>query len=96
MEETSTQVVIEGRSRTGTGKGYARKLRKTGFVPANLCIKGKSEMIEIDNKWLSKAWLNGKTFQLNLSGKSQNVRIGELQLHPVKRLALHVDLFPIK
>ncbi len=91
---TENTVIIEGKIRTLTGKGHNRKLRANGWVPANLISKGKSTCLEINPKWLSKAWLGDKTFTLDLEGKQQIVKIQELQIHPVKRVALHVDLMP--
>ena len=86
-------VTIEARKRTVLGKSLCRKLRKEGKVPANI-IGGKkgSQAIELDGKFLSKAWINGKQLNLVLDGKTSLMKIQELQLHPVKRQAIHVDL----
>ncbi len=83
---------IPGWKRTESGKGYARKIRRQGKIPANILDKAQSEMIELDPKWLSKAWKSGKKFSLNLDGKTRTVTIKELQIDPVKRAPLHVDL----
>ena len=85
-------VTIEGKLREETGKGAARKLRAAGMIPANLLEKGKATSISIDPKWLSKAWQNGKQFNLVLDGATKKVTIKELQINAVKRSALHVDL----
>ncbi|MEN9834251.1 MAG: Ribosomal L25p family [Pseudomonadota bacterium] len=90
------EVSIEATLRTGLGKSYTRKLRRNGKVPAILNSKGQSTMLELDPKLLSKAWRDcDKQFDLLVDGKSQRVRITELQIDPVKRLALHVDLAPL-
>lgn len=95
MSEQDT-VTIEGNIRTGFGKGYSRKLRAKGLIPGNILDNAKSTSIELNPKWLSKAYLGGKEFDLVLDGKTSRVRIHELQLNPVKRSALHVDLMYVK
>jgi large subunit ribosomal protein L25 len=95
MSEKSTNVTIEATARTGKGKSFTRKLRAAGKIPAVLNSKGQSTMLELDPKMLSRAWRdNGKLFDMTLDGKTSRVKITELQLHPVKRLPLHVDLAP--
>lgn len=100
QSEVSTKskepVVIEGKPRTETGKSFTRKLRKAGRVPGVLNSKGKSTLLDIDPKWLSKAWRDGgRQFHLDFQGQRSLVKIVELQIDPVKRLALHVDLAPV-
>ena len=86
-------VTIEARKRTVLGKSLCRQLRKEGKVPGNIIgDKKKSQAIELDGKFLSKAWTQGKELKLVLDGKSTVMKIQELQLHPVKRQAIHVDL----
>ena len=89
-------LTIDAQMRSETGKGYARKLRNQGKIPANLIGKAQSTMIELDPKMLPKAWQSPeRTFTLNLDGKTRQVKIQELQIHPVKRIALHVDLISV-
>jgi ribosomal protein L25 (general stress protein Ctc) len=85
-------ITIEANLRTGTGKSYSRKLRATGKIPANLLQKSGALMLELDPKWLSKAWKTGKVFNLKFQGVEKPVLIHELQISPVKRTAVHVDL----
>ena len=85
-------IVIVGKSRSETGKSYTRKIRKNGLIPANLLSNGKASSLEIESKWLSKAWQNGKTFSLSMDGQNKMVKIHELQIDPVSRNPLHVDL----
>jgi large subunit ribosomal protein L25 len=97
MSENKPQslVTIEATERTQGGKGYARKIRKAGKIPAILNSKGQSTRLELDPKLLPKAWQSeGRKFTLTFKGQSRVVRISELQIDPVKRLALHVDLAP--
>lgn len=89
-------VTIEGFAREGRGKSYTRKARKAGRVPGVLNCKGKSLVLEIEPKLLSKAWQNDRQFNLSMNGVTKKVKITELQLHPVKRVALHVDLTDVE
>lgn len=92
MSAATTEITINGFAREGRGKSYTRKARKAGRVPAVLNSKGKSSVLEIEPKLLSKAWQAGRQFHLNMDGVTKLVKITELQLHPVKRTALHIDL----
>lgn len=86
-------ITIEAAPRSGRGKGYARKLRSAGKIPAILNAAGTSKAIELDPKLLPRAWKeNGRLFTLTLEGVSKAVKITELQVNAVKRTAVHVDL----
>lgn len=86
-------VTIEATPRTGTGKSYTRKLRAAGKIPAILNGKGTSQMLELDPKLLSKAWKSeGHIFNLTIGGATKAAKITELQIDPVRRLPLHIDL----
>ena len=96
MSDKQVTVTIEGAPRTGTGKTFTRKLRQAGKIPAILNTKGQSTLLELDPKLLPKAWKEGgRQFNLVVGGQSQRVAITELQIHPVRRWALHVDLAPV-
>jgi large subunit ribosomal protein L25 len=89
-------VTIEATIRTGTGKSYTRKLRSSGKIPAVLLDGGKSTILELDPKYLSKAWKScDRKFTMVFEGKNIPVKIQELQLDPVRRAALHVDLMKV-
>ena len=85
-------LVIEGHQRRGTGKGPSKAIRKEQRIPANILSKAGSTPIELEAKLLAKAWAAGKTFQLKIGSTLRTVRIHELQLHPVRRVPLHMDL----
>lgn len=91
MSETN-QLVIAATDRADTGKGACRQLRATGLIPAVLLEKGKATNLQLDPKFLPRAWQNGKTFTMDYKGAQKPVKIQELQIDPVKRKALHVDL----
>ena len=87
-------ITIKGRLRKEgeQGKNVCRRLRTQGQIPANILHKAKSELIVLDTKLLSTAWKSGKTFNLEIDGAVKPVVIKELQIDPVKRHPLHVDL----
>ena len=88
----SERVTIQAEPRQEAGKGHCRKIRKQGWIPGNIMGGKETAMISLDPKWLSRAWKADKTFEMELSGATRTVKIQELQVHPVKRTALHVDL----
>lgn len=88
----NTLITIEGKHREVAGKTACRRIRRGGMIPAVLSHKGKSTLLEINPKFLARAWKNEKRFNLSLDGKVLPVLITELQLDHVKRTALHVDL----
>ena len=92
MSEQAELLTIKAVAREGKGKNHSRKLRAKGLIPGNLIGKSKSTPIELDPKWLSKAWKNGKKFTLDFNKSSKTVLIKELQINAVKRTAQHVDL----
>lgn len=92
MGENSELITIQGFLRQGTGKSYCRKLRKNNRIPANLLGAKENSLLELDDKWLSKAWKGGKKFNLKLNNEIKPVLIKELQISPVRREAVHVDL----
>ncbi len=90
----SALVTIKGRLRNDDekGKNACRQLRRAGHIPANILSKPKSVPIAIEPKLLSLAWKSGKAFQLDLDGQVKAVAIKELQIDPISRNPLHVDL----
>jgi ribosomal protein L25 (general stress protein Ctc) len=92
MTKKNELLTIDGSLRSETGKGYNRKLRKKGLIPAAISKDGKSINLELNPKLLSKAWQSGKEFILTLGKDSQKVFIQELQINVMTREALYVDL----
>lgn len=88
----SELVTIKAEIRTETGKNNCRRILTAGKIPGNILDKTKSTLITLDPKLLSTAWKAGKTFNLDFAGQVRTVIIKELQINPIKRTALHVDL----
>ena len=88
-------IKIKAELRSESGKGVARRLRRDGKIPGNILQTtkaSKSVLIELESALLKKAWNSGRTFILELNGSSRLVKMQELQITPVKRTPLHVDL----
>lgn len=89
MQKTIT---ISAAERQETGKGVCRRIRKAGRVPGAVRIGDKNMLVEFDAKSLDKAWANDRRFTMDLASKKQDVKIVELQIHPVSRKVLHLDV----
>ena len=101
-----TAFAIEATLRTVNGKGAARRLRAAEQVPAIVYSKGKNpEAVSVEPKALAKALLGAKRrnqlIELQVkdeAGKavgSRFVMTREVQIHPVRRSAVHVDFHEV-
>jgi large subunit ribosomal protein L25 len=99
MEQLQLQALL----RTETGKGFARKLRKKGFVPAIVYggKENKNTLIQLDTKEAIKVLKKGENVIINLeiiqddSKEVRTVMVKEHQVHPVNHKLLHVDFMEI-
>ena len=89
-------IKIEAKVREKTGKNANHKVRKAGWLPANLNLKGSATAISLNPRGLDKAFANKRTFSLVLDGKETVVKVSEVQIDPLKRTPLHLDLTPVK
>lgn len=80
--------------RTVVGR-KVKKLRKEGFVPANVFGKGiKSESVQVNAKDFEKVYKEaGETglIELKIGAKTHPVLVANLQLNPVSDAPTHVD-----
>src|SRR5579884_10564 len=87
-------LTIERRDRSGSTT--ARKLRRAGKVPGVLYGHGSSEAIAVDARMLDELLhRGGRTglVELKLGGKKlETALVRELQIDPVSRKTIHVDL----
>jgi len=86
--------------RTETGKGAARKLRAKGLVPGVFYGGGKQALgVAIAPKALSAALSTplrrNVLIKLEASGESHLAMFREVQLHPLSRAVVHVDLYKV-
>lgn len=95
------QVTLQAERRSEAGKGAARQLRRTGYVPAvvyghgeeNENLKVRVEELEM---LLHRISVDNTLIDLRVKGKgSRPVLIREVQRHPFRPDILHVDFFQI-
>jgi large subunit ribosomal protein L25 len=85
-------------TRSGTGKGAARSVRREGRVPAVIYGGGmKPEPISVDFKDVNKLIYSGhfltSIFELDVSGRKERVLPRDYQLDVVTDRPVHVDFF---
>ena len=96
----SVSFELEAVSRSDTGKGASRRLRKTGMVPGIVYGAGKDpEMISVVHNELIQH-LDHEAFyshilNLKVDGTPQSVVLKDLHRHPAKPFILHLDLLRV-
>jgi large subunit ribosomal protein L25 len=77
------------------GTGASRRLRIAGKVPGIVFGAGEPAMIELDHNALyhalKKEAFHSSILEMDLAGKSSQVLLRAVQMHPWKQLILHVD-----
>jgi large subunit ribosomal protein L25 len=97
----STQFEVNAQSRTDTGKGASRRLRRSGLLPGIVYgAHKKPTMISLQHHELVHA-LENEAFYSNLltlkvDGKKESVVLKDLQRHPAKPFILHADFQRVK
>ena len=95
------QVRIEAETRTGSGKGAARALRREGKLPAVVYSQGEpARSIQIDTRLFRRALVNENAeralISLFVDGEQGIAVVKEIQQDPVRRDLLHVDFQNIR
>jgi len=83
--------------RTDTGKGASRRLRRAGKVPAIVYGAGRApRAVTFDRDPLMHKMENESFFSsvlsISVKGKARQCILKDVQMHPAKRLVLHLDL----
>ncbi len=91
-----TAIILEAKSRTGSGKGAARALRREKMVPA--IVYGKDQQtsqIALPLKELTLEFVKGSFFNkivdIKLDGKQFRALPRDVQMHPVTDVIEHAD-----
>lgn len=93
---------LNAKVRTGAGKGFARRTRAEGLVPAvvygphlekplNIAVNAKETKAAIQTPRRMNTVLG-----LNIEGKQVTVLLKEFQLDPVSKELLHVDFIDVR
>lgn len=88
---------LEATVRTDFGKGFARRCRMAGKVPAVVYGPGLDPIhVELDAHEVFMVVKNDRkaTLAIAFDGKEQLTVIKEIQRHPVRRDIMHLDLVP--
>lgn len=97
MAET---MVLAAQRRTESGKGAARKLRTSGFIPAVVYGHGRETQslavaqTELD-KVLHRIARGSTVFDLTIDGQTVQALVREIQRHPTKKTVTHLDFYEI-
>lgn len=91
------QVEIVGFKRTSYGTSCAKRLRKTGHVPAVLHSSGTPVHLHVPLWLLEKLVYTPKVYfiLLNLEGTVYRCILHDMQFHPVSELILHADFLQL-
>ena len=87
--------MLEGITRESIGTASAKKLRRDGYLTANIYAKGVENIQAAFKRGDFVKAVRAKeelTLALNVDGKDLKVVIQEYQLHPVYGDVVHVDL----
>ncbi len=96
MTTATESNLVEARPREAGGKNVAKRLRKSGQIPAVLYGAGKAPMsLSVDPKQIarilhSEAGVN-TIFELQLDGERTKAMIADYQNEPIKGALLHLD-----
>ncbi len=97
MATTEMETVVQAQAREADGKNVARRVRKTGRVPAVVYGAGKPAMsVSVDPKQIARILQSesghNTIFDLQLDGERTKAMIVEWQYEPIKGALLHLDL----
>jgi large subunit ribosomal protein L25 len=96
------QITLSAATRSDTGKGAARQLRRDGWIPAVVYGHGdESAHVQLNADEVERllARISAATTVIGLEvgkKKAQRVLIREVQRHPFKPTILHIDFFQIR
>ena len=99
---TNESAKLTARTRTTSGKGAARQLRRSGQLPAVVYgRRDETESLALDTHELSRllSRIHAATTVIDLEvdgGEPRPVLIREIQRHPYRPQLLHVDFFEIR
>ncbi|MCS4483954.1 50S ribosomal protein L25 [Gleimia sp. 6138-11-ORH1] len=95
----SDVIRLEAAVRTDFGKGFARRCRMAGKVPAVIYGAGLDPIhVELPGHDIFMVVKNSRkaTLAIAFDGKEQLAVIKDVQRHPVRRDIMHVDLLAVQ
>lgn len=92
-------VAIQGHKKEGSGKNYAKQVRRSGLVPANMYKSGGGEAtqfaVSIDDYRTLIYTSQFKMAEVNLDGKIHKCIVKDIQFHPVNEQVIHIDFLEL-
>lgn len=100
-EVHKTNGVLVADTRTGSGKGVARALRREGKIPGTLYGKGQTPVsISLFLKEVTQEYVKGRfrsrLVEIKLDGKGVKALPKDLQFNPVTDMIEHVDFIKVE
>ncbi len=95
----SDTIKISATVRSDFGKGYARRIRMAGDIPAVIYGHGEEPRhLDVPGHDLFLIVRGNKNalVELKIDGKSQLALVKDVQVHPVRRDILHADFLAVK
>jgi large subunit ribosomal protein L25 len=88
---------LSGSLRANVGKKDAKALRNAGMVPCVLYGQGEQTHFSVRRVDVEKLIFSPDVYQveIDIDGNKKNAIIQELQMHPVKDSAMHVDFLEV-
>ncbi|MBI3395455.1 MAG: 50S ribosomal protein L25, partial [Spirochaetia bacterium] len=88
------------KTRADRGKNAAGRLRRAGFVPANIIHKGQSVPVSVPEleftRLVSAGLRSSSLIAMDMEGgKKTSVVVKEVQRHPVSGKIIHVDFYEL-
>lgn len=93
------EIVVEAESREVTGRSKVRKLRNSGFLPGIIYGKDVNRKLTVDRLEILKllhAHGSHPLVTVKVDGDEYLALVKELQVDPVRQLALHVDFYRVQ
>jgi large subunit ribosomal protein L25 len=97
MATTEIEKMVQAEPREANGKNVARRVRRSGKVPAVLYGAGKQSVaVTVDPKQITRILRSesgqNTIFDLQLDGERTKAMIVDSQFEPIKGALLHIDL----
>ncbi|MDB2384239.1 50S ribosomal protein L25/general stress protein Ctc [Endozoicomonas sp.] len=96
----SEAMVLNAEVRKDVGKGASRRLRRADLVPA-IIYGGKEEPVQVTlpgkmiRKALESEGFYSQILRLVVEGKEKQVILKDVQRHPAKEIAMHMDFLRV-
>lgn len=90
--------IIDAYERVIAGKGEVHRLRNEGFVPGIIYGNGKNTPVSLhqdDIQMIVDKHMEEAPLNINMGAGPLNVKIKDIQVHPVTREVRHIDLIPV-